>query len=79
MDRAEIEERVKKVVAGQFEVDLDQLSEKTSFTNDLNADSLDSVEVIMEIEDEFEIAVPDGEMSEVQTIGAVINYIENKI
>tara|TARA_Y100000310_G_C20701199_1_gene830045 strand:- start:8482 stop:8724 length:243 start_codon:yes stop_codon:yes gene_type:complete len=78
MDRIEIEARVKKVVAEQFGVDLAVLTEDTSFVNDLNADSLDSVEVIMEIEDEFEIVVPDGEMDDIHTIREAIDYVENQ-
>jgi len=72
---SEIEAAVIKVVAKKMGIDEDDISGDTRFTEDLNADSLDTVELIMDIEDEFEVAIEDEEAGKLQTIGDVVEFI----
>jgi len=71
----EIEDKVIEIVAEQMSVDKSEITRETSFVNDLNADSLDTVELVMEFEDEFEISIPDEEAEKIQTVGQAIDYI----
>ena len=73
---ATIEERVKDIVAEQVGVDKSQITRETSFINDLGADSLDTVELVMEFEDEFDISIPDEDAEKIQTVGQAIDYVE---
>ena len=75
MDVKEIEEKVIAIVAEQMGVDKGEISRDTSFVNDLNADSLDTVELVMEFEDEFETSIPDDEAEKIDTVGKAIDYI----
>lgn len=75
MTESEIESAVIKVVAEKMGVDEDGISSDTRFTEDLNADSLDTVELVMDIEDEFEIAIDDEVAGKLQTIGDVVEFI----
>ena len=79
---AEIEQKVIEIVAEQMSVDKAEISRSTSFVNDLNADSLDTVELVMELEDEFDLTIPDEEAEKLKTVGEAIDYIikhlENK-
>lgn len=75
-DINEIESKVKKIVAEQLGKAETELSRDTSFVNDLNADSLDTVELVMEFEDQFEMSIPDEEAEKIQTIGQAIDYIK---
>ncbi len=79
MTNLSIEERVKKIVCDQMGVAPDKIARETSFINDLGADSLDTVELVMEFEDEFEISIPDEEAEKIQTVGAAIDYIQGKL
>ncbi len=72
-----VEERVKDIVAEQLGVDKDKVSPETSFVNDLGADSLDTVELVMELEEEFNINIPDDAAEKIQTVGQAIEFIEN--
>jgi len=72
---AEIEAKVKKIVAEQMGVSEGEITRDTSFVNDLNADSLDTVELVMEFEEEFELNIPDEEAEKIQTVGQAIDYI----
>ncbi len=72
---AEIEAKVKKIVADQMGVAETEITRETSFVNDLNADSLDTVELVMEFEDAFEMSIPDEEAEKIQTVGMAIDYI----
>lgn len=75
MDVAAIETKVIEIVAEQMGVDKGEVSRDTHFINDLNADSLDTVELVMEFEDEFETSIPDEEAEKIQTVGQAIDYI----
>ena len=68
-------EKVTEIVSEQMGVDKSEISPETSFINDLNADSLDTVELVMEFEDEFDMSIPDEEAEKIQTVGAAIDYI----
>ncbi len=72
---SEIEAKVKKIVAEQMGVAETEITRNTSFVNDLNADSLDTVELVMEFEDEFEMSIPDEEAEKIKTVGQAIDYI----
>ena len=74
-----IEERVIKIVCDQMGTTPDKVTRETSFINDLGADSLDTVELVMEFEDEFDISIPDEDAEKIQTIGAAIAYLKGKI
>jgi len=76
MTLATIEERVVEIVAEQMGVDKAQITRETSFVNDLGADSLDTVELVMEFEDEFDISIPDEDAEKIQTVGQAIDYVE---
>ena len=69
-------EKIKEIVAEQLDVDTSEITLETSLTKDLEADSLDAVEVIMEIEDEYGIEIPDEEAEKFVTIGDIVNYVE---
>lgn len=71
-------EKVQKILADQFEVDEDSITLETKLEEDLGADSLDSIDLVMSIEDEFEIEVPDDVVENIKTVGDVVDYIENK-
>ena len=73
----ETEEKVIEIVAEQMGVDKSEITRETSFVNDLNADSLDTVELVMEFEDEFELSIPDEEAEKIQTVGQAIDYIRD--
>jgi acyl carrier protein len=75
-DIKEIEQKVIDIVAEQMGVDKAEITRDTSFINDLNADSLDTVELVMEFEDEFEMSIPDEEAEKIQTVGQAIDYIK---
>jgi len=76
---AEIEAKVIDIVAEQMGVDKTAITRETNFTNDLHADSLDTVELVMEFEDEFETNIPDEQAEKIQTIGQAIDYIKENI
>ena len=73
---ASVLERVSDIVAEQLGVDKDKISMETSFVNDLGADSLDTVELVMELEEEFDINIPDDAAEKIQTVGQAVEYIE---
>ena len=70
-------EKVKAILSEQFDVEEDTITTDTSITEDLGADSLDVVDLLMSIEDEFEIEIPDGEVENIKTVGELVSYIEN--
>ena len=77
MDEKEIESKVISIVAEQMGVDKGEINRETNFVNDLNADSLDTVELVMEFEDEFETSIPDEEAEKIQTVGQAIDFIKS--
>ena len=77
MSEEEILEKVKTIVAEQMGVDKNEITRDTSFVNDLNADSLDTVELVMEFEDEFETSIPDEEAEKIQTVGQAVDFIKS--
>jgi len=75
LNEQEIQEKVISIIADQMNIDKSEISRDTSFINDLNADSLDTVELVMELEDEFEMSIPDEEAEKIQTVGQAIDCI----
>jgi len=71
-----IRDRVIDIVCEQMGTTKDKVSEETSFINDLGADSLDTVELVMEFEDEFDLNIPDEDAEKIQTVGDAIKYID---
>ncbi len=71
-------EKVVGIVSEQLSVDADDVSRTSSFVNDLKADSLDVVELVMEFEDEFGITIPDDDYEKIQTVGDAVDYIEEQ-
>lgn len=76
---ASIAERVKEITVEQLGVDPAQVTEGASFVNDLGADSLDTVELVMALEEEFGLEIPDEEAEKITTVGEAIEYIQNKL
>lgn len=72
----EIQEKVTAIVSEQMGVDKKEVTMETSFVRDLNADSLDTVELVMEFEDEFELSIPDDEAEKIQTVGQAVEFIK---
>ena len=71
----EVFEKVSAIVTDQMGVDKVEIKKETSFVNDLNADSLDIVELVMEFEDEFDMSIPDEEAEKIQTVGDAVEFI----
>jgi acyl carrier protein len=76
---ADIFAKVQEVVADKLDVDAGKITPEASFTNDLGADSLDVVELVMALEEEFEVEIPDEEAEKLQTVQSVVDYIKTKI
>ena len=74
---SDIAEKVKAIIVDNLGVDSKEVVVEASFTNDLGADSLDTVELIMEFEKEFDIQIPDDQAENIATVGQAISYIEN--
>ena len=75
---SDIASRVKAIIVDKLGVDENEVTPEASFTNDLGADSLDTVELIMEFEKEFDIQIPDDQAENITTVGQVITYIEEQ-
>ena len=73
-----IAERVSKIIVDKLGVDDSEVTPEASFTNDLGADSLDTVELIMEFEKEFDISIPDEQAENIQTVGNAVEYLEGQ-
>lgn len=69
-------EKVKSILAEQFDVEEEKITAETDLQEDLGADSLDVVDLLMSIEDEFDVEVPDEEIENIKTVGALVSYIE---
>ena len=74
---SEIKEKVVSIIVDKLGVNPEDVVETASFTNDLGADSLDTVELIMEFEKEFNVTIPDDQAEKISTVGDVLNYIES--
>ena len=72
-------EKIKEIIAEKIQVDEDKITLETSLMKDLEADSLDAVEIIMGIEEEFDIEVPDEAAEGFQNIGDIVKYVESKV
>ena len=73
---ASVLERVTNIVSEQLGVDKDKITSETSFVNDLGADSLDTVELVMELEEEFDVNIPDDAAEKIQTVGQAVDFID---
>ena len=71
-----VADKVKSIIVEQLGVDEEEVTPDASFVDDLGADSLDTVELVMEFEDEFELSIPDEEAEKIQTVGQAIDYIK---
>lgn len=76
---ADIASRVKKIIIDKLGVDESEVTPEASFTNDLGADSLDTVELIMEFEKEFGISIPDEQAENISTVGQAVAYLEDNV
>lgn len=77
MSEEEIFNKIKDMIADNFDVDKDKITENTNFTEDLDADSIDLVEFILQLEDEFGAEIPDDEAEKIKTIGDAVSYIKS--
>ena len=71
-------EKMKEIIANQLSVDADSITEASSFKEDLGADSLDLFELVMALEDEYNVEIPAEELTDLNTVGDVIDYLKNK-
>ncbi len=76
---SDVAERVKNIIMDKLGVEASEITNEANFTNDLGADSLDTVELIMEFEKEFNIAIPDDQAEKIGTVGQAITYIEQNV
>lgn len=74
-----VEEKVKKIIEEKLSVNADQITNDARFAEDLKADSLDTVELVMALEDEFGLDIPDGEAEKIKTVQDAIDYINSKM
>ena len=74
-----VEDKVRDIIAEELGVEREKLTDEASFMEDLGADSLDTVELVMEFEDEFDLNIPDEDAEKIQTVGDAIKYIEDHV
>jgi len=79
MDREELLKKLKAIVSDKLSISEDQITEDASFIDDLGADSLDTVELVMALEDEFDLDIPDEEAEKLTTVGKTIDFVLEKI
>lgn len=72
-------DKVKKIIIDQLDVDEDKVTEAASITDDLGADSLDVVDLVMSFEEEFDIEIPDDQVEKIKTVGDIVKFIEEKV
>ena len=72
-------DKVKKIIVGQLDVEEDKVTEAASITDDLGADSLDVVDLVMSFEEEFDIEIPDDQVEKIKTVGDIVKFIEEKV
>ena len=73
-----LEERVKKIIVTQLAVDIAEVTPQSQFVQDLGADSLDTVELVMALEEEFDVEIPDEDAEKIKTVGEAVSYIKEK-
>ena len=78
MAESDIEERVATIICNQLDVEKEKVKPETNFVNDLGADSLDIVELVMELEEEFDMSIPDEDAEKIRTVGDAVKYITEK-
>lgn len=76
MSEEEIFNKIKSLIADNFEIDASKITKETNFTKDLNADSIDLVEFILQLEDEFGAEIPDADAEKIKTVGDAVAYVE---
>ena len=74
-----LEERVKKIIVTQLAVDIAEVNPQSQFVQDLGADSLDTVELVMALEEEFDVEIPDEDAEKIKTVGEAVTYIKEKL
>jgi acyl carrier protein len=79
MNKDELFAKIKSIVADKLSISEDQITEEASFIDDLGADSLDTVELVMALEDEFDLDIPDDEAEKLTTVGKAIEYVLNNV
>ena len=72
-------DKVKKIIVDQLDVEEDKVTEAASITDDLGADSLDVVDLVMSFEEEFDIEIPDDQVEKIKTVGDIVKFIEDKV
>ena len=72
-------DKVKKIIVDQLDVEEDKVTEAASITDDLGADSLDVVDLVMSFEEEFDIEIPDEQVEKIKTVGDIVKFIEEKV
>ncbi|APX72596.1 acyl carrier protein [Companilactobacillus allii] len=77
MSEQEIYDKIVALIVDKFEVEADSISKETSFTDDLDADSIDLVEFVLELEEEFDAEIPDEDAEKITTVGEAVDYIKN--
>lgn len=78
MSDEEINDRVTNIISNQLDVEKDKVKLETNFINDLGADSLDIVELVMELEEEFDMSIPDEDAEKIRTVGDAVDYIKQQ-
>ena len=79
MSKEEVVAKVKEIIVDKLGVEASEVTESANFTNDLGADSLDTVELIMEFERAFDIKIPDEDGGQISTVGDAVKYVEDKV
>ena len=74
----EVQDRIKKIIAEQLGVEEEEVVSEAKFVDDLGADSLDTVELVMALEEEFDVEIPDEDAEKIQTVGGAIDFIKEK-
>lgn len=76
---ADMKDKVKQIIVDQLGVDINEVTETASFVDDLGADSLDTVELVMAFEEEFDVEIPDEDAEKLQTVGQALEYLKTKL
>ena len=74
-----LENKIKEIIVDKLGIEESEITNSASFTNDLGADSLDTVELIMEFEKEFNVSIPDEEAEKIQTVGDAVSYLKDNV